>query len=62
MGRRRHPTVAQEADATVKLVQAGLLPATYALSKLGYCDDEIAEIGTARTQDTAARETTPLAS
>lgn len=37
-------SVAQEADAVVKLYQAGLLPATYALSKLGYSDDEIATI------------------
>ena len=36
----------------VKLYQAGLLPASYALSKLGYSDDEIAEIRSARTQDT----------
>ena len=37
-------SVAQEADAVVKLYQAGLLPAPYALSKLGYSDDEIAKI------------------
>ena len=36
--------VAQEADAVVKLFQAGLLPAAYALGKLGYSDDEIAKI------------------
>lgn len=41
-------SVAQEADAVVKLHQAGLLPASYALRKLGYGDDEIAEIRTAR--------------
>jgi Phage portal protein, SPP1 Gp6-like len=51
-------SVAQEADAVVKLYAAGLLPASYALGKLGYSDDEIAEIRTARTQDTV----TPLAS
>ena len=34
-------SVAQEADAVVKLYQAGLLPASYALRKLGYTDDEI---------------------
>lgn len=39
-------SVAQEADAVVKLYQAGLLPAAYALGKLGYTDDEIAKIGT----------------
>ncbi|CCC45989.1 phage portal protein [Mycobacterium canetti] len=41
-------SVAQEADAVVKLYQAGLLPASYALAKLGYSDDEIAKIRTAR--------------
>lgn len=40
-------SVAQEADAVVKLFQAGLLPRDYALGKLGYSDDEIAKIGTA---------------
>lgn len=37
-------SVAQEADAVVKLYQAGLLPQAFALGKLGYSDDEIAEI------------------
>lgn len=41
-------SVAQEADAVVKLHQAGLLPASFALAKLGYSDDEIAKIRTAR--------------
>lgn len=41
-------SVAQEADAVVKLHQAGLLPSSYALAKLGYSDDEIAKIRTAR--------------
>ncbi|ODQ85325.1 phage portal protein [Mycolicibacterium holsaticum] len=41
-------SVAQEADAVVKLHQAGLLPASYALSKLGYSDDEITKIRAAR--------------
>lgn len=41
-------SVAQEADAVVKLHQAGLLPASYALAKLGYSEDEITEIRTAR--------------
>jgi len=36
-------SVAQEADAVVKLYQAGLLPQAYALSKLGYSEDEIAK-------------------
>lgn len=34
-------SVAQEADAVVKLFQAGVLPLTAALSKLGYSADEI---------------------
>lgn len=37
-------SVAQEADATVKLVQAGILPRAHALAKLGYSADEIDEI------------------
>lgn len=37
-------SVAQEADAVVKLYAAGLLPASYALSKLGYSEDDIATI------------------
>lgn len=41
-------SVAQEADAVTKLFQAGLLPAEYALSKLGYDGDEITEIRKAR--------------
>lgn len=41
-------SVAQEADAVVKLHQAGLLPATYALTRLGYTDSEVATIKAAR--------------
>lgn len=41
-------SVAQEADAVVKLHQAGILPTSYALAKLGYSDDEIAKIRAAR--------------
>ncbi|WP_170981245.1 phage portal protein [Mycolicibacterium sp. CR10] len=41
-------SVAQEADAVVKLYQAGLLPASYALAKLGYSDDEITGIRAAK--------------
>ena len=56
-------SVAQEADAVVKLYQAGLLPTSYAPSKLGYSDDEIAEIRSARAQDTTTvAGVTPLAS
>lgn len=47
-------SVAQEADAVVKLYQAGLLPASYALSKLGYTADEITEIHAARSRDAVA--------
>lgn len=46
-------SVAQEADAVVKLHQAGLLPADYALARLGYDDDEIREIRTARLVEAA---------
>ena len=42
-------SVAQEADAVVKLFQAGILPAPYALAKLGYHDDEIGNILAAAT-------------
>ncbi|WP_059013973.1 phage portal protein [Mycobacterium sp. M26] len=42
-------SVSQEADAVVKLYQAGLLPAPYALGKLGYPDDEITKIQTSGT-------------
>jgi Phage portal protein, SPP1 Gp6-like len=41
-------SVAQEADAVTKLFAAGLLPASFALKRLGYSDDEVAEIRTAR--------------
>lgn len=41
-------SVAQEADAVVKLYGAGLLPASYALKRLGYSDDEVALIRAAR--------------
>lgn len=57
-------SVAQEADAVVKLYQAGLLPASYALAKLGYSDDDIAAIRTARRSealDTAGVDLTALA-
>lgn len=41
-------SIAQEADAVVKLYSAGLLPASYALKRLGYSDDEVAAIRAAR--------------
>ena len=51
-------SVAQEADAIVKLHGAGLLPASVALARLGYSDDEITEIRTARR--TEALDAFPL--
>ena len=50
-------SVAQDADAAVKLVQAGILPPSEALRRLGYTDDEITRIRTAKAAealDTAA--------
>lgn len=47
-------SAAAEADATVKLFQANLLPASYALQKLGYSADEIAAIRAARAADAVA--------
>ena len=44
-------SIAQEADAVVKLFQAGLLPASYALKRLGYSDTEVTEIAAARRGD-----------
>ncbi|MFW0784860.1 phage portal protein [Gordonia sp. CPCC 206044] len=41
-------SIAQEADAITKLYAAGLLPADYALKRLGYTDTEIVEIRAAR--------------
>lgn len=41
-------SIAQEADAVVKLFQAGILPASYALRRLGYPDHEIDAIRAAR--------------
>ncbi len=41
-------SVAQEADAIVKLFGAGLLPASVALARLGYAEDEIEQIRNAR--------------
>ncbi|WLP90081.1 phage portal protein [Gordonia sp. NB41Y] len=44
-------SIAQEADAVVKLYQAGLLPSSYALKRLGYSDTEVIEIAAARRGD-----------
>lgn len=45
-------SVAQETDAVVKLVQANILPVSYALAKLGYSDDEITRIRAAKRAET----------
>lgn len=50
-------SIAQEADAVVKLHEAGLLPADYALARLGYDADEIKAIRTARAAEAASRVT-----
>lgn len=58
-------SIAQEADAIVKLYGAGLLPATYALKRLGYSDDEIRAIradGRADALDKAGTDLTSLLS
>lgn len=54
-------SVAQEADAVVKLHAAGLLPATYALQRLGYSDDEIRDIRAARRTEALDTAGTDLA-
>lgn len=56
-------SIAQEADAVVKLHQAGLLPATYALKRLGYSDTDVVEIRTAtrlEAMDSAGADVTSL--
>lgn len=56
-------SLAQEADAVVKLFQTGLLPASYALSRLGYSDDEVKAIRAARRAealDTTGTDLTEL--
>lgn len=54
-------SVAQEADATVKLYQVGLLPRDFALKKLGYSDTEISEIRSAAPQPIKPVSTAPVA-
>jgi len=44
-------SVAQEADAVVKLHAAGILPTTFALARLGYSDAEIEQVRIARRTD-----------
>lgn len=57
-------SIAQEADAVVKMFAAGLLPYSYALRRLGYSDSEIDAIRTARRAealDAAAVDLTSFA-
>jgi len=53
-------SVAQEADAVVKLHQSGLLPADYALARLGYGADQIAEVRAARRAESVDRLVLPV--
>nr|WP_243863654.1 phage portal protein [Brooklawnia cerclae] len=53
-------SVAQEADAVVKLYTAGLLPSTYALARLGYSTDEIEAIRQARRAEALDQLATSL--
>lgn len=41
-------SIAQQADAITKLYSSGLLPASYALKRLGYSDDDVEQIRAAR--------------
>lgn len=50
-------SIAQEADAVVKLHEAGLLPADYALARLGYDQPEIDKIRVARAAEAASKVT-----
>lgn len=54
-------SIAQEADAVVKLYTTGLLPAGYALKRLGYSEGEISEIRTARRAEEIDRVARSLA-
>ena len=56
-------SIAQEADAVVKMFQAGLLPREFALKKLGYTDDDIEEIVVLSMleRDARAVSTAPIA-
>lgn len=53
-------STAQEADAVVKLFQAGLLPASTALSKLGYSDAEVDSIRAARRAESLDQSGTDI--
>lgn len=54
-------SVAQEADAIVKLHTSGLLPASYALKRLGYSDDQVTAIRQARRAEALDTSGTDLA-
>ena len=63
VGRRRDPQCGPGGRRRGQAVPAGLLPTSYALSKLGYSDDEIVAIRPVRAQDTTqTADVTPLAS
>lgn len=53
-------SVAQEADAVTKLFSAGLIPASYALARLGYADHEVDAIRAARRAEALDRVGTNL--
>lgn len=46
-------SIAAESDSVTKLYAAGLLPATYALKRLGYSEADLAEIAAARAAETS---------
>lgn len=54
-------SIAQEADAVTKLYAAGLLPASYALKRLGYAEDEVDAIRAARRAEALDKAGTDLA-
>lgn len=54
-------SVAQEADAVVKLVQSGVLPSSYALERLGYTADEVRAIEAAKDREAARAATAEVA-
>lgn len=49
-------SISAESDAVTKLYAAGLLPASYALKRLGYSDTDLKEIAAARVAETAVRQ------
>lgn len=50
-------SLSAESDAVTKLYSAGLLPASYALKRLGYNDSDLAEIAAARAAEAPAQVT-----